>query len=187
MRRFIVPLVITFNNLKSVYHVSEAYDTDLYYYMQSHRPYNNVINFLLQIANALVTLHSVGYAHLDVKPENILLRGRRAVLCDFATLCYLGKATSKQTQLRFGTIQYAPPELLRGEVSKKCDVYSFTKTVHVCMHGELPDLETMTIADYGDVYMFYHRGLQELPKDRMSSVELYKLLYYFKNNMLRFF
>ena len=53
---------------------------------------------------------SVGYAHMDIKLENVLIgTNGRLKLCDFgfAKICITGK-----TQTRLGTPNYIPPEIL---------------------------------------------------------------------------
>ena len=62
-----------------------------------------------QLFEALVAIHSVNLAHLDVKPQNILLTAKYDVkLADF------GLARQGGTYDKVVTLWYRPPELLQG-------------------------------------------------------------------------
>jgi serine/threonine protein kinase len=57
-----------------------------------------------RVVAALTSLHQRGLAHLDLKPDNIVLRDGRPLLIDFGTARRIGSRT-----LRPGTdIPYAP-------------------------------------------------------------------------------
>jgi serine/threonine protein kinase len=131
---------------------------------------------LLQIANALVTLHSYDLAHLDIKPENILIRGNYAVLADFATV-YKVKGI-KKVEKRLGTLEYCAPEMLDFLITTKSDVYSFTKTIFVALQGHFPNVNAID-GSYGEqLSELYLSGLMEDPEDRCSIGDVYKKLYY---------
>lgn len=157
------------------YFVSYAYDCDFFYYLKKKQYTSDVFHILLQIANAIVVLHSFDLAHLDIKPENILIRGSYAVLCDFATV-YRVKDLQKIAK-EHGTYEYCAPEMLDCIISTKSDVYSFTKTVFVALEGYFPNTDSIS-SKYGDMLMdVYLSGLKKDPTCRCSSVELYKKLY----------
>jgi eukaryotic-like serine/threonine-protein kinase len=62
-----------------------------------------------QLLPALAVVHARGIAHLDVKPENVVLRDGRPVLIDFGSSRRLG---SRQPAGRpVGTLGYAAPEM----------------------------------------------------------------------------
>lgn len=77
-----------------------------------------------------------GVAHLDVKPENILVsRNYTAKLCDFDTVLPLGKRVQKMR----GTPEYHPPEnFLRSAwytVSEGSDVWALALVSFEVLHG----------------------------------------------------
>jgi serine/threonine protein kinase len=81
---------------------------------------------LLDIANALTTLHENGIIHRDVKPANILLDGTRAILGDFGVVRSADFPEQTTTGAFLGTIRYAAPEYLFGEeYDASIDTYSF--------------------------------------------------------------
>jgi serine/threonine protein kinase len=75
-----------------------------------------------QLLPALTSLHRRGLAHLDVKPDNVVLRDARPVLLDFGTARPLG--SSQPADHPVGTPGYAAPEQEACEpVSIAMDLY----------------------------------------------------------------
>jgi serine/threonine protein kinase len=92
---------------------------------------NNTLSLMQQLAETLLFIHNNGYLHLDVKPENIMVRhDAQLVLLDF-DLAVPIKRWFKRVRHMPGTPAYAAPELqlqrLAGEAS---DVYSFGVTAY---------------------------------------------------------
>lgn len=88
-----------------------------------------------RILLGLSELHAQGYAHSDVKPENILYDARRGD----ARLADLGSATNRLKQcMSCGTREYIAPELLLGApVSVEFDLWSVGCTVFEMLTGKL--------------------------------------------------
>ncbi|MCC3407684.1 MAG: GUN4 domain-containing protein [Microcoleus sp. PH2017_10_PVI_O_A] len=95
-----------------------------------------------QAGSALSFVHQQGLTHLDVKPENIMLRKRgfEAVLIDFGIARQATTPGKLRTNTNSGTKSYAPIELSekRGELGAYTDVYSLAATLYVMLTGELP-------------------------------------------------
>ncbi|KNB45922.1 WEE1-like protein kinase [Blastocystis sp. subtype 4] len=89
---------------------------------------------LWQISNALLWLHSHGYAHLDVKPDNILILHKREAgdkksewnfkLTDFGLTCKVDNEIPSE-----GDCRYLPPEILTRDSAFKADVFALGVTV----------------------------------------------------------
>jgi serine/threonine protein kinase len=60
-----------------------------------------------QVTNGLITLLDAGIIHEDIKPVNILKKGRVFKLCDFGVSEL--EAECKESTTRKGTISYMPP------------------------------------------------------------------------------
>ena len=88
-----------------------------------------------QILTALERLHRCGYAHTDIKPDNILYDPRTGT----ARLADLGNATKRLTQGgSFGTREYLPPEVLIGApLRMEMDLWSLGCTVFEMLTGRL--------------------------------------------------
>ena len=88
-----------------------------------------------RILLGLSELHAQGYAHSDVKPENILYDARRGD----ARLADLGSATNRLKQcMSCGTREYIAPELLLGApVGVEFDLWSVGCTVFEMLTGRL--------------------------------------------------
>jgi serine/threonine protein kinase len=92
------------------------------------------MRLLSHVAEAVVFMHEQGSAHLDIKPDNVLLDGAQqsAVLADLGLVQQvrytLGSALPSVAR-GFGTPGYAPPEQMAatGEVALKPrpDVFAF--------------------------------------------------------------
>jgi len=87
----------------------------------------DLLPVLRQIADGLATLHGLGFAHLDVKTDNILI-GRKGhyKLADFG-LTVESTARAGCLGVPEGDCRYLAKEVLRGQKSDlaKADVYSF--------------------------------------------------------------
>lgn len=129
--------------------------------------------YAIQIANALAYLHSKGYAHLDVKVDNILLdENYNSKLADLGTSV---QTNFGYTSSRCGTKQYIAPEILKGDGKDlfnafKADAYSLGVTLYVMLTGNFPSKAESTLHT-GD----YSYNSIESQKDKERSYLLSSL------------
>jgi eukaryotic-like serine/threonine-protein kinase len=95
------------------------------------------------VAEALGYAHGRGVLHRDVKPENILLAGGRALVADFGLARAIGAADYRrltQTGVIVGTAHYMSPEQLREErdLDQRVDVYSLGCILYEMLTGAPP-------------------------------------------------
>jgi len=103
----------------------------------------DVVQILLQAADALQYAHNQGIIHQDVKPQNFLIRGWRdsnvpdLVLSDFGLAKFIS-ATSSTSQSIRGTPVYMAPEQWQGHPVAATDQYALAIMMYQLLTGHLP-------------------------------------------------
>jgi eukaryotic-like serine/threonine-protein kinase len=99
----------------------------------------HLLHLLRQLASALYYVHSMGYLHVDFKPENILISpAAHATLIDFDLAV---RKRQRQTRVKEvdGTPFYLPPEaLLRHRLDERADIYAFGVTAYEMVNYHKP-------------------------------------------------
>lgn len=100
------------------------------------------LDMLASLADGLDALHRAGFAHRDVKAENVLFRGAQAVLADHG-LAIGADDPPDECRRSVGTPMYLAPEVARDEVNslddwQAADRYSFAVTAFYTLTGRLP-------------------------------------------------
>lgn len=100
------------------------------------------VDMFIQAAQGLEVLHSAGYVHCDLKPNNILVGPDGTVkVIDFGQACKVGTVKERIQ----GTPDYIAPEQVKREaVTFRTDVFNFGATMYWAFSGKkIPTLFTI--------------------------------------------
>jgi serine/threonine-protein kinase len=104
--------------------------------LEDRRPteIGEILGVFRRIALGLQALHAVGYAHADIKPNNVLLTpGGGLKIIDFGQSCPLGHVKSRVQ----GTPDYiAPEQVLRKPIDQRTDVFNLGATMYWTLTGK---------------------------------------------------
>ncbi|KAM9396511.1 striated muscle preferentially expressed protein kinase isoform 1-T1 [Salvelinus alpinus] len=93
-----------------------------------------------QVLEGVSYLHQKDIAHLDIKPENILMAGRHS---DKIRICDFGNAVKLETNeahyCKYGTPEFVAPEIVnQTPVSKATDIWPIGVITYLCLTGVSP-------------------------------------------------
>lgn len=107
-------------------------------------PIADVIRVSSEVVDALAYAHGQGLVHRDIKPDNVLLSGRHALVTDFGVAKAVSEATGRQqlttAGVALGTPAYMSPEQASGEpvIDHRADIYSFGVVAYELLTGRTP-------------------------------------------------
>ena len=134
---------------------------------------------VVDVLSALNFLHSKRIVHRDVKPENLLYEHERAgaplKLIDFGFAVQL-EMGQRATEM-CGTSAYIAPEVLRGDYSVECDVWSLGVITYVMLSGRLPfngrtdeEKEARILRHTGSVFFSEARGWGSISEEAKDFI-----------------
>ena len=101
-----------------------------------------LIDTFIQVAQGMRAMHQMGYAHCDMKPNNILLTPQGiAKVIDYGQSCKIGTIKERIQ----GTPDFiAPEQVARRPVTVQTDVFNLGATLYWCLTGRhIPTLYTV--------------------------------------------
>lgn len=106
-------------------------------------PLADAVRIGREVADGLAHAHARGVVHRDIKPGNVLLSGRHAMIADFGVARAIRRAGDEEltgTGLAVGTPAYMSPEQAAGDdhVDARSDVYAVGCLLYEMLTGRPP-------------------------------------------------
>lgn len=112
-------------------------------------PVADAIKTAVHLASALDHLHAAGYLYRDVKPSNIMLRGRIPILVDFDSAWRM--KPGRRPARPGGTDPFmAPEQCRREELGPSADIYGLGALMYEALTGRWPFEKQITERPEGD-------------------------------------
>ncbi len=111
---------------------------------ENELPVPEAARILKEVVDALAHAHERGVVHRDVKPENVMLSGRHALVTDFgvakAVSDAVGPARLTSVGFALGTPAYMAPEQATGDpgMDHRADIYSVGVLAYELLAGQPP-------------------------------------------------
>lgn len=99
---------------------------------------------LRDVADALAYAHARGVVHRDIKPDNVMLSGRHALVTDFGVAKAVSEATGRQqlttVGVALGTPAYMAPEQAAADplLDHRVDIYALGTMAYELLTGRTP-------------------------------------------------
>ncbi|MFL5615201.1 MAG: protein kinase domain-containing protein [Gemmatimonadaceae bacterium] len=106
-------------------------------------PLKDAVLILHDVCEALSHAHQQGIVHRDIKPDNVLLSGRHAMVSDFGVaraISEAAEATIYGRGLAFGTAAYMAPEQAENDphADHRADIYALGVMAYELLAGRPP-------------------------------------------------
>ncbi|WP_161629853.1 protein kinase domain-containing protein [Desulfogranum japonicum] len=151
-------------------------------------PATKVLDYGLQILQALAFLHHRDIVHRDIKPQNILVTDDDTLkICDFGMALVEGVAFSGPDTMQVGSPYYTPPEQRKSPstVDGRADLYAAAVLLYRMLTGKFPGMQSFSLSQVNPLYdmhwdAFFQKALSWDPDLRFQdarsmSVDLQKL------------
>jgi len=111
---------------------------------QGELPIHEAVKLLVEVADALAYAHAQGVVHRDIKPDNVLISGRHALVTDFGVAKAVSEATGRQALttagIALGTPAYMAPEQAAADphIDHRVDIYALGAMGYELLAGRPP-------------------------------------------------
>lgn len=180
--------------LSKVTLVTELADGDLYDVITNNPniPFRERMGIIFDVIRGLDVIHRAGYAHLDIKCENVLVKNGYAYITDFGfsrkMLNRSGSVRSPEDIRPSGSYLFCAPELIKpnwsGHYTRSMDMWALGHLIHLVLAGEYVHADFLdTSDDVMRLHEYYKRefvntrmvdkyNLSTVPLDKISQIVL---------------
>jgi tRNA A-37 threonylcarbamoyl transferase component Bud32 len=107
-------------------------------------PVHEAVRLLVEVTDALAHSHQMGVVHRDIKPDNVMMSGRHALVTDFGVAKAISEATGRNTittlGVAVGTPAYMSPEQASADphIDHRSDIYAVGVMAYEMLTGRPP-------------------------------------------------
>ncbi|KAK9879534.1 hypothetical protein WA026_006605 [Henosepilachna vigintioctopunctata] len=168
-------------------------DSKCLYMVMDYMPGGDIVNLMskydipekwakfytMEVVLALDHIHSMGFVHRDVKPDNMLLdKYGHLKLADFGTCMRMDSDGLVRSNNVVGTPDYISPEVLqshgKGIYGRECDWWAVGIFIYEMLVGETPFYADSLLGTYNNI--MYHEDNLTFPDEIEFSKEAESLI-----------